>query len=158
MVVIFAWVNLLLLVLPVQVNSLLVVMFVQKILVSVTCIFLSKQTCGSNVCPSETFRSKKTDASKPVYDSYICLRKHGSASNVCQSKTISVSNALSSNSVSVINLHLKIVIFASNICSGKPVSSNNVHLSKPMCRSNGCQSKPTNVNILPCKPVPFMSC
>ena len=68
----FAWVNLLLLVLSVQVNSLVVGKFGSVKLVSVSSICPSKQTCGSNVHPNETFRAINVHASKPVYDNNVC--------------------------------------------------------------------------------------
>lgn len=72
MVEMFAWVNLLLLVLSVQVNSLVVGKFGSIKLVSVSSIYPSKQTCGSNVHPNKTFRAINVHASKPVYDNNVC--------------------------------------------------------------------------------------
>ena len=69
------------------------------------------------------------------------LRKPVSVGDVCPCKTISVSNARSSNSGSVINLHSTKSISASNICSGKPV-----------CRKNVClRNSVSAINIHPTK-------
>ena len=64
------------------------------------------------------------------------LRKPVSVGDVCPCKTISVSNARSSNSGSVINVHSTKSVSANNICSGKPVSRSNVFLSNSVSAIN----------------------
>ena len=147
----FTWVNILLLILPVQVNSWVVLMFVQLnalVLVLVLSVLINKLVLVNfvQVKPLVLLMFMQ------IYPSMVVKFVHKNLlmlAMLVQVKLLELVMLVQGIPLVLFQQYLSVLkIF----CSGKPVCRNNVRSSKPV-EVIFFQSKFANVNILPCKPV-----